>query len=110
MITDKFNFENKDYVIALQNNNAMVFYREELDSYSWFFAPIPIVNITNDVHDAIKLIRLMAEKVKQLLYKNKIRYFNFTVKDGRRRLLHIKFLKKLSGYEFQISNNIYQFL
>lgn len=105
MVTDRFRFENKDYVIALQDNDAMVFYREEIDSFNWFSTPILVVNITNDVHDAIKLLRLMAEKVKQLLYENKIRYFYLTVEDDRRNQLYIKFLKKLSGYEFQVSDN-----
>ena len=112
MVTDRFRFENKNYVIALQDNDAMVFYREELDSFSWFSDPIMLVNITNDVHNAIKLLRLLAEKTKQLLYGNKIKYFYLTVEDDRRKQLYIKFLKKLTGYEYQVAGdtiNVFKF-
>jgi hypothetical protein len=105
MVTDRFRFEKNNYVIAFQDNDAMVFYKEELDSFKWFSDPIMLVNITNDVHNTIKLLRLLAEKAKQLLHGNKIKYFYFTVEDDRRKQLYIKLLKKFSRYEYQVAGD-----
>lgn len=97
MLTDRFKFENKDYAIALQDNDAMVFCREELDSFNGFSTPILVVNITNDVQNAIKLLRLMAEKVKQLLYGNKIKCFYLTIKDDWRKKIYLVYKRSVIG-------------
>lgn len=97
MITDRFRFENKDYLIAFQDNDAMVFFREEFDSFNGFSTTILVVNITNDVQNAIKLLRLMAEKVKQLLYGNKIKYFYLTIKDDWRKKIYLVYKRSVTG-------------
>jgi hypothetical protein len=104
MVIDKFRFENKDYVIALQDNNALVFYREEFDAFSWS-EPILVASVTNDIAKPIKLLRLIAKKVKQFLYKNKVKYFYLTVEDDKRKRLYIRFLEKLAGYQYQVTND-----
>jgi len=105
MIIDKFRFENKDYVIELQDSMFMVFYREEADSFSWFSEPVASSQITNDIKEPTKLLRRIANKVKQFLYEKKVKYFYLTVDDDKRKRLYLHFLKKLSGYDFQVTDN-----
>jgi len=106
MIIDKFRFENKHYIIELQENNAIVFYREEFDSFSWPSSePILVASITNDIVKPVKLLRLIAVKIQQFLYKNKVQYFYLTVEDNKRKKLYIRFLKKLIGYQYQVTND-----
>ena len=105
MIIDKFRFENNDYVIDLQYNNSMVFYREAPDLFSWFSDPIVVTEVTNDIHNPLKLLRMIAEKMKHFLYDKKVPYFYLTVEGDKRKWLYMKFLDKLSGYHYQVSND-----
>lgn len=105
MIIDKFKFEDKDYIIELQDSDFIVFYREKPDSFSFFSDPIPESRVTNDINKPIRLLRMIAEKIKHFLYQKQTKYFYLTVDDDKRKRLYIKFLNNLSGYNYQVSDN-----
>jgi len=79
MTDNRFRFENKDYVIALQDDNSVVFYREEADVFSWYSKPNKILTETDDIKHPVMLLRLAANKINQDVYKNKLKYFLLTV-------------------------------
>ena len=105
MVIDHFRFENKEYVIELQDKVFLVFYRLVSDSFNFFDDPIPTSQITNDIQDPTRLLRLVENKTRQYLYKNKVKYFFLTANDDKRKRLYIHFLKHLPGYDFQVTND-----
>jgi len=105
-ILDRFKFENHDYVIEMQNNNFIVFYRESFnDPFNAFAEPTKSSSITNDIKNPIALLRMISSKVKQYLYANNIRYFYLTVDDPKRKRLYLKFLDNLVGYSYQVTGD-----
>ena len=104
MMTNRFKFENKDYIIALQDDNSVVFYREEADTFSWFSEPNIRVSETNDIKHSVRLLRLAANKIRQNVYKNKVKYFSLTVPNDKLRRITLNFLKTLHNYDYQVSS------
>ena len=105
MVIDHFRFENKDYVIELQDKVFLVFYRLVADSFNFFDDPTPTSQITNDIKHPTRLLRLIENKIRHYLYKHKVKYFYLTVNDDKRKRLYIHFLKHLPGYDFQVTND-----
>ena len=105
MVIDHFMFENKEYMIELQDKVFLVFYRLTSDSFNFFDDPVPTSQITNDIQNPTRLLRLMENKIRHYLYQHKVNYFYLTVNDDKRKRLYIHFLKHLSGYDFQVTNN-----
>jgi len=105
MVIDHFRFENKEYVIELQDKVFLVFYRLVTDSFNFFDEPAPTSQITNDIQNPIRLLRLIENKIRHYLYKHKVKYFYLTVNDDKRKRLYIHFLKHLPGYDFQVTND-----
>lgn len=105
MIVSEFVFEDKKYVIELQDDLFLVFYRCTYDSFSFFSDPDKVSRITYDVKRPVTLLRLIFKKIKMFLFENKINYFYLTVDDVKRKKIYIRLLKRLSGYRFQVSDD-----
>jgi len=105
MTFHRFRIENKDYIVTLQNNNSVVFYREEADEFNWFGEPVKILTETHDIKRPICLLRLVASKIKHDLYKNKIKYFSLKVPNNNLKRISMNILNTLSDYDYQVSNN-----
>jgi len=105
MIVNRFRFENRDYIIALQDDNSVVFYRVEADKFSWFSAPYKILTETHDIKRPISLLRLVASKIMHDLYKNKIKYFSLKVPNDKLKRISMNFLNTLCDYDYQVSND-----
>lgn len=105
MDSDRFRFENKDYIIALQDDNSVVFYREEADEFSWYCEPKTRLTETNDIKHPVRLLKLAAKKIKQDVYKYKLKYFSFKVSNDKLKRITLNYLNSLSGYKYQVSSN-----
>ena len=105
MTNNRVRFENKDYIIALQDDHSVVFYREVADKFSWFSTPLKVVTETNDIKRPLRLLRLVANNIKQDAYKNKLKYFSLKVSNDKLKRITLNYLNSLSGYEYQVSNN-----
>ena len=105
MTLNRFKFENKDYVVTLQDDNSVVFYREKTDEFNWFGDTYKILTETHDIRRPISLLRLVASKIKHDLYKNKIKYFSIKVSDDRLKRISIHFLNTLCDYDCQVSQD-----
>ncbi len=104
-IIDRFTFANHHYVIELTNGSLM-FYREELDGFSFFSEPIKSSIITNDIKSPTTLLRMIARKVTRYLYDNRIKYFYLTVDDTKRKRIYENFLSGLAEYNYQVTDDI----
>ena len=107
MTFNRFRIENKDYIVALQDDNSVVFYREELDEFNWFGGPYKILTETDDIKRPISLLRLVASKIRHDLYKNKIKYFSLKVSNDKLQRIALNFLNTLPDYEYHVSKDTF---
>ena len=99
MEIQRFNYEGRQYVLALIKNREFMLWTETDDPFSWGAIEQSSEPI-NGIKNPTKLVRKVWQLVRKHIYKNKLPYFEIWVSDTKRSNLYGRFLKNLSGYQF----------
>lgn len=97
MLITKFNYENKHYIVELDNTSLVFFTRE----YG-FIKDIDSGLIRNDIKNPVALLRKICNLVRSFLYEHKIKFFTFYANSEKRIRIYKRFLDSLVGYSYYL--------